>query len=803
LGVLLYELLTGKTPFDRETLRRSGFEEFCRIVREQEPRRPSQAISTLNAAALSTVCDRRSSHPRRLSQAVRGELDWIVMKALEKDRSRRYETVNGLVRDIERYLNSEPVEACPPTIGYRLRKYAERHKVLLTTGTLVVTSIVAGTGASLWYATKANRSALLAQSERERAEENLQTAIDALDRVYFQTIGDERVFAEVGPNDQAPPLTKSETDLINAGLVFYERLAQLNRSDADTLRKSGEALLRTGRLRSSLGDHKEAEVAFLRAVERFEKLVADFPQKRDYTLGLARARTGLAGQVSSATHTAVQRRELLTSALSAWSRHLELEPQQASDLEERAAVYRHLGQLDLAEMDLERAIKLEPENPGHRVAMCQLLMHNLLAAEKVLEHAQEAVRLDPDTSIYRIWLATSFARVGKNRQCHEQLMRARELDPHSSIVHRHLSEYHQRRDELQKALEHANRAVEIRPTDPQTYSARAMIQRDLGQLDKAMQDLDRALELQPNASAIRTQRGDLLRALDRYEDAERDYSMAIADDPALYHIYNRRAVVRFRFQQYGKALEDLRYVIENDPDDASSNLLRFGLDKIAQCPDPTFREGILELADIAVEKYGERTIAHLVRGLIKIQLGQREDAMNDFNRAVEIAPKGADELNEASWYLAQAPDMDSELVTQAAKWAEQATRLRPDDSEVLNTAGVAHYRMREYAAAIDDLNASSKLGGTPLPSYGFFLAMAHSKLGDREQAREWYDKSVKWMTDHRSTSETMQRFRTEAKQTLSIESEADASEDDQPPEEEKSRSNLPDGLKNVGPDEEP
>ena len=135
--------------------------------------------------------------------------------------------------------------------------------------------------------------------------------------------------------------------------------------------------------------------------------------------------------------------------------------------------------------------------------MCQLLMHNLLAAEEVLEHAWEAVRIAPDTSIYRVWLANSFARVGNDKRCHEQLMKALELDPKSSIVHRHLSDYHQRHDELQKALEHANRAVEIHPTDPHAYSARAVIWRDLGQVDKAMEDLNRALELQPNAGDIR------------------------------------------------------------------------------------------------------------------------------------------------------------------------------------------------------------------------------------------------------------------------------------------------------------
>ncbi len=136
LGVLLYELLTGSTPFDRETLRAAAFDEWRRVIREDEPRRPSAAVSTLQAQALSTVAERRQSDPRNLCDALKGELDWLVMKALEKDRNRRYESAAELARDVERYLHDEPVQAYPPSVAYRLRKFTQRHKALLTTGCL-------------------------------------------------------------------------------------------------------------------------------------------------------------------------------------------------------------------------------------------------------------------------------------------------------------------------------------------------------------------------------------------------------------------------------------------------------------------------------------------------------------------------------------------------------------------------------------------------------------------------------------------------------------------------------------------
>src|SRR5262245_56264395 len=115
LGVLLYELLTGTTPFDKERLKSVNFDEMRRMIREEEPPRPSTRVSTLGAEALSTISQRRSTDPRRISANLRGELDWIVMKALEKDRSRRYESASALAADVHRYLSDEPVLACPPT----------------------------------------------------------------------------------------------------------------------------------------------------------------------------------------------------------------------------------------------------------------------------------------------------------------------------------------------------------------------------------------------------------------------------------------------------------------------------------------------------------------------------------------------------------------------------------------------------------------------------------------------------------------------------------------------------------------
>jgi serine/threonine protein kinase/tetratricopeptide (TPR) repeat protein len=161
LGVLLYELLTGTTPFDQDTFRRAAIDEVRRIIREQDPPKPSTRISTMEATATAVSANRRSD-PRSLGKLVRGELDWIVMKALDKDRSRRYETANALADDLKRFLNQEPVEAGPPSTWYRLRKTARRNRAALVTAALVAVALVAGTVVSTWQAIRAVRAERLA-----------------------------------------------------------------------------------------------------------------------------------------------------------------------------------------------------------------------------------------------------------------------------------------------------------------------------------------------------------------------------------------------------------------------------------------------------------------------------------------------------------------------------------------------------------------------------------------------------------------------------------------------------------------
>jgi serine/threonine protein kinase/tetratricopeptide (TPR) repeat protein len=190
LGVLLYELLTGTTPFDSEALKKAAFDEVRRIVREEEPPRPSTRLGSLGET-LTTISARRKADPRRLGASMKGELDWVVMKALEKDRRRRYETANDFAADVMRYLTDRPVEACPPSAWYRFTKYARRNRAALTTAALVALALVTGTAVSAWQAVQARRAGAEA---RRRADESRQV-VDYLVNDIFGSVAPEKVRA--------------------------------------------------------------------------------------------------------------------------------------------------------------------------------------------------------------------------------------------------------------------------------------------------------------------------------------------------------------------------------------------------------------------------------------------------------------------------------------------------------------------------------------------------------------------------------------------------------------------------------
>jgi serine/threonine protein kinase/Flp pilus assembly protein TadD len=285
LGVLLYELLTGTTPFDKERLGSVGFDELRRIICEEEPPKPSTRISTLGQAATTIVTDRQSD-PRRLSQLLRGELDWIVMKALEKDRTRRYETASALARDIERYLNNEPVEAGRPTAGYRLRKFLRRNKGPVSAVSLVLLALIVGIIGTTLGMMRADQRRVEADEARGREAEQRQMAENARDRT--RQVLDDMTSSVTGDSlTTQKELSAEQKTFLTRVLTYYKELAGEKADDEQSRARSAAAAGRVGTIEYRLGRKLEAAAANEVALDGYAQLTAAFPAVPQYRRALA------------------------------------------------------------------------------------------------------------------------------------------------------------------------------------------------------------------------------------------------------------------------------------------------------------------------------------------------------------------------------------------------------------------------------------------------------------------------------------------------------------------------------------
>jgi eukaryotic-like serine/threonine-protein kinase len=283
LEVLLYELVTGSPPFSRKELEKAGMLEMLRVIREQEPSRPSTKLST--AEGLPTLAANRGTEPAKLTRLVRGELDWIVMKALEKDRARRYETATGFAADVQRYLADEPVLACPPSAGYRLRKFVRRNKGPVAAAIVILFCLVAGiigTSAGLVWAVRERdekAQALIAETKARLAEQKMRD--QAMSALRAMTDDIENQMA------RATHLTEENKELLRKIVKHFEGFAALTADDAESRAIRAEGYARVGLMRYRLGELKEAETAYADALAIQKRLAADFPARPEFRHELA------------------------------------------------------------------------------------------------------------------------------------------------------------------------------------------------------------------------------------------------------------------------------------------------------------------------------------------------------------------------------------------------------------------------------------------------------------------------------------------------------------------------------------
>jgi tetratricopeptide (TPR) repeat protein len=237
LGVLLYELLAGSTPFSKKDLEKAGMLEMLRVIREQEPSKPSTKLST--ADGLPTLAANRGTEPAKLTKLVRGELDWIVMKALEKDRNRRYETANSFAMDVRRYLADEAVQACPPSMGYRLRKFARRNKGPMSAALTILIVLVGGIAGTTIGLVAARQQRDDAEQARQDEARETRRAVEA-ERLSSQRLAE--VETEKQRADEERAVAQAVSDFLQkdvlgqAVLMFQPRGANGKRDPNMTVR---------------------------------------------------------------------------------------------------------------------------------------------------------------------------------------------------------------------------------------------------------------------------------------------------------------------------------------------------------------------------------------------------------------------------------------------------------------------------------------------------------------------------------------------------------------------------------------
>jgi serine/threonine protein kinase/tetratricopeptide (TPR) repeat protein len=706
LGVLLYELLTGTTPFDKERFKEIGYDEMRRVIREEDPPKPSTRISTLGGAAM-TVSAKRKSDPKRLSRSFRGELDWIVMKCLEKDRNRRYETASSLARDIDHYLHDEPVHACPPSAGYRLKKFWRRNRGPVCAAAVVVLCLVGGIAGTTWglvravlaeaaahaQATAAQEARIaeadqhqLAEREKLRAEENLKQARAAVDKLFT------RVAEELAGK---PHMEQIRRALLADALEFYKGFLAQKGNDPEMRRETALAYARVGSIQEILGKASEAEAAMRQCVALQEKLTSDFPGVPAYRVDLAMGRGQLAGRLSWAAKNE-EYTQLRHRVLADWGKL-------ATDFPTDPVYQRHVAG---AHTDLANALN---------VAMGR--------TREAEQHYRQAL-----------------AVLGKI-----QVNFPNEPQDKALVAHCHLW--------LGVLLLHGSRLGEA---EPELRQALAIYEQRLAQTPDHADAKDKL-------ALVQTYVGYLLRLTNRDAEAASSYQNAVAireklrDDFPDNVDYQRRLVLEYEY--LGQTLAKLGRTQEAEA--ALRQSVAVGEKLLADHPnvDPfptSLARTQFELGLFLHDGNRPEEAADAFRRARQL-----------FEDTVARAPDPRHQ-NDLAWFLATCPAAQFRDGERAVAAARRSLQSPPSAWYYWRTLGIAQYRAGKWQDAVEALTKAMELGGGGDSRDWFFLAMIRWQQGDRAQARKRYDQAVQWMEKNLPQDALLRRIRAEAEEVLEM-----------------------------------
>jgi eukaryotic-like serine/threonine-protein kinase len=708
LGVLLYELLTGTTPVEGKRVREAALLEVLRVIREEEPPRPSTRLtSAASAAALPGIAAQRGVEPRSLSGIVRGELDWIVMRALEKDRGRRYETASGFAADVERYLAGEPVQAVPSSSIYRFRKFARRNKGPVAAAAVVLLTLIGGiigTSYGLFRAEQARKEQAkraegerLAKLEAERREKETNVVLNYVEGFIFASAQPEAAIIGLGPQV--------------------------------TLRKALDRALAT--LDGALPDQPLIE-ARLRGT-----LATSF-----YHLGEK--------QISA---------DERAKAFALYSRHRGPDhPETIASRFALASSYTYLGRYADAVPILEASLAYYTGKYGADHDLTLTCTQNLANAYSGLKRYPDAVKLSEET------LRLRKAKFGPDHR--EALYTMTNLASQYSSG----SQYPERGlPILEEALRLSRARYGTDHPTPMLMSNLAAGYEILKRYPKAVELYE---ELLPLAKAtLGPGHPTTLRYMKDLAEAYRQVGGRNADSIKLLEETLELMKVKLgpddpRTLECRSALTISYHQARRWADAVKVSEESLALRKVRFGPESAEVQGTLASLAKSYAALGKHDEARRCRDeILSIQRSPRRREPASDSARTQLAQA----LNNLGWDLVVGADPKTWDRQCALELAKAAVELAPETGNYWDTLGVAQYRSGDWAGAIVSLQKCRQLRkfgweyNTP-----FFLAMAHSRLGDELGARRWYVIAVSSMVKNAPKDGFLIRCRREAAALLGI-----------------------------------
>ena len=715
LGVMLYELLTGAPPIDAREFRRGAILEMLRMVREVDPPRPSTKLST--AEALPNIAANRSIEPARLTKLMRGELDWVVMKALEKDRNRRYDTANGLARDIERYLADEIVEARPPSRAYRFKKFVRRNPLQLALAGSIVLLLLSGATFAWWQDRQINQRKAEARNREQQANQGVDAALklvpDLRKQYKFEaakkTLEQAAVLAKGAAPDRLAEVQQALQDV-----AFVEQLDDIRYRKWLWIKDAGGS--------GNFNDRIAAPEYRRAFAER------DLDLK---TLDPAESARRIAASAVKAE---------LVAAVDDWALH---EPEQGLrdrllDVARRADPGAWTNRLRdpavRSDRDAVKKLETDADLSGASSATLGVL------AELVKRQGLDPIpRLTAARTRYPSDFELAFL-LGVEHFIRSQDIRgvgpfeaARALRPENYAVWVNLGVELSSNGQRDEAVDCYKRAIELNPNLAPAYNGLGAELNHRARYDEAIACFRKAIALEPTLAELHANLGDSLKFKGRFDEAIAEFKKARELKPTLAGIAAGLGGALYRSGQFDEAIASLREAIETDPKDAKSHS---NLGAIL-CDVKGEYDGAIACFRKAIELDPKDAVAHMNLGNAIRGKGDLDGAIKWYKKAIEVDPKYV----EAHCNLAETLK-DKGQLDEAIACYKKGIELDSTNVTALHGLGAALCDGKEeYDAAIACFRKALELDPKNAECH-VNMGVALGKKGQSEAAIDWFQKAI-------------------------------------------------------------